>query len=178
VDLSAIGEHPHMGTHNRLLSLGPAEYLEVIAINPGAPGPDQPRWFDIDGFVGAARITNWICRAPDLAAALAMAPEGSGSIWDLARGDFRWRMAIPGDGKLPFDGCFPALIEWQGKAHPAPRLADHDIRLTDLTLTHPAAEALSAALASLITDDRLYVTAGPAPRITATFSTPTGAVTL
>ena len=23
-----------MGTHNRLLSLGPSEYLEVIAVNP------------------------------------------------------------------------------------------------------------------------------------------------
>jgi Glyoxalase-like domain len=178
VDLSAIGEHPHMGTHNRLLSLGRAEYLEVIAINPGAPGPDQPRWFDIDSFAGPPRITNWICRAPDLAAALAMAPEGSGMIWDLARGDFRWRMAIPGDGKLPFDGGFPALIEWQGTAHPAPRLRDDNIRLTGLTLTLPAAEALSATLASLITDNRLQIAAGPAPRITATFSTPAGAVTL
>ena len=177
-ELSGIGAHPHMGTHNRLLSLGRAEYLEVIAINPGAPGPDQPRWFDLDNFAGAPRITNWICRAPDLTAALAIAPKGSGSIWDLARGDFRWRMGIPGDGKLPFDGCFPALIEWQGSAHPAPRLPDHGIRLTGLSLTHPAPEALSAALAPLISDARLHVAPGPAPRIGATFSTPAGAVTL
>ena len=27
------GQHPHMGTHNRLMSLGP-DYLEVIAIDP------------------------------------------------------------------------------------------------------------------------------------------------
>ena len=28
------GHHPLMGTHNQLLSLGPGEYLEVIAIDP------------------------------------------------------------------------------------------------------------------------------------------------
>jgi len=178
VDLSAIGQHPHMGTHNRLMSLGPDEYLEVIAINPAAPGPDQPRWFDLDNFAGPPRITNWIARAPDLEAGLTLAPDGTGRIWDLERGDFRWRMAIPEDGKLPSDGCFPALIEWQGTAHPAPLLPDHGIRLTGLNLTHPAAEALGASLAPLIADPRLHIEPGPAPRITATFSTPAGPVTL
>lgn len=38
------GQHPLMGTHNRLLSLGPGEYLELIAIDPEAPQPAQPRW--------------------------------------------------------------------------------------------------------------------------------------
>ena len=39
VKLSPGGQHGHMGTHNRLLSLGPLEYLEVIAVEPGAPAP-------------------------------------------------------------------------------------------------------------------------------------------
>jgi len=177
-DLSAVGQHPHMGTHNRLLSLGPDEYLEVIAIDPAAPGPDQPRWFDLDSFTGPPRITNWIARAPDLPAAMVLAPDGIGRIWDLARADFRWRMGIPEDGRLPFDGCFPALIEWQGHAHPAPYLPDRGIRLTGLTLIHPAADVLDAALTPLITDPRLKIAEGPAPAIAATFSTPKGAVSL
>jgi hypothetical protein len=37
VPLAPGGGHPAMGTHNRLLSLGPGEYLEVIAIDPDAP---------------------------------------------------------------------------------------------------------------------------------------------
>ena len=51
---------------------------------------------------------------------LAAAPPGTGmpvAIWQ--RGDYRWHMAVPADGSLPFDGGFPALIQWQGPLHPA-----------------------------------------------------------
>ena len=178
VDLAPGGEHAAMGTHNRLLSLGPGEYLEVIAINPGAPGPNQPRWFDLDNFSGAPRMTNWICRCPDLEAALAAAPPGAGVPWDLERGDLRWRMAVPEDGRLPFGNCFPAMIEWKGEAHPAPRLPDHAIRMTGLTLTHPEAGALREVLAAMITDQRLTVEAGPAPAMSVELTGPGGVVRL
>ena len=178
VTLAPGGEHAAMGTHNRLLSLGPEEYLEVIAINPAAPGPDQPRWFDIDGFAGAPRMTNWICRCDDLQAALAAAPGGAGVPWDLERGDLRWRMAVPADGRLPFDNCFPAMIEWQGTAHPAPRLPDHGIRMTAITLTHPEAKALRATLAPMITDPRLRIEPGPAPTLSVDLTGPKGRVRL
>ena len=52
VRLAPGGKHPDMGTHNRLLSLGPGLYLEVIAIDAAAPPPDRPRWFDLDNFDG------------------------------------------------------------------------------------------------------------------------------
>jgi hypothetical protein len=171
VRLSPEGKHPHMGTHNRLLSLGGGEYLEVIAIDPDAPGPDQPRWFDLDRFDGPPRVTNWICRCDDLQAAMALAPDGIGKVWDLERAEFRWRMTIPEDGCLPFDGCFPALIEWQGAAHPAKRLPDAGVRLKEMVLYHPEADALRAALAPLISDDRIAVRQGDQPEIRALFST-------
>ena len=41
------GEHPVMGTHNRLLRLQADIYLEVIAANPAAL-PQRTRWFSID----------------------------------------------------------------------------------------------------------------------------------
>ena len=178
VELAPGGEHAAMGTHNRLLSLGPDEYLEVIAINPDAPGPDQPRWFDLDDFAGSPRMTNWICRCPDLDAALAAAPEGAGVPWDLERGDLRWRMAVPPDGKLPFANCFPAMIEWQGTAHPAPRLPDRGIRMTGITLTHPDGEGLRAALTPMIADPRLRVETGPAPALSVDLTGPKGRVRL
>lgn len=173
VPLAPGGEHATMGTHNRLLSLGPQEYLEVIAINPAAAPPGRARWFDLDRFAGAPRLTNWVAGCDDMGAALAAAPEGTGVPMDLQRGDFRWTMAVPEDGRLPFDGCFPALIRWQGAAHPAPRLPDHGIRLTGLTLCHPQADALRAALGALTRDPRLTVEQGPAA-LRARFCTPDG----
>ena len=40
VALSPGGVHVEMGTHNRLLSLGPGLYLEAIAVNPDARAPE------------------------------------------------------------------------------------------------------------------------------------------
>ncbi|MDG4647465.1 VOC family protein [Roseibacterium sp. SDUM158017] len=176
--LAPGGQHAAMGTWNRLLSLGPAEYFELIAIEPGAPGPAQPRWFDLDRFAGATRATTWICRTPDLAAALDAAPEGAGVPWDLQRGDLSWRMAVPRDGRLPFGGLFPAMIEWRGEAHPAPRLPDRGARLTGLRLFSPEAEALRATLAAMIDDPRIEVLAAEVPRMEAVISTPRGEVVL
>jgi len=175
--LQGGGQHAAMGTHNRLLSLGP-DYLEVIAVDPEGKAPAQPRWFDLDHFAGATRATTWICRCDDLEAALAASPEGAGVPWALARGDLSWRMAVPVDGKLPFGGLFPALIQWEGPAHPAPRLTDLGARLVGLRLFSPEAEGLRAALAPLIDDARVEVVAAPAPRMEAVIATPGGEVVL
>lgn len=174
VPMAPGGEHAAFGTHNRLLSLGPAEYLEVIAVNPAAPAPGRARWFDLDRFAGPPRLTNWVAACEDMAAALAASPTGAGVPMDLARGEFRWQMVVPGDGVLPFDGTFPALIRWEGSAHPAPRLPDHGIRLIGLTLSHPQPEALRAALARVLDDARLRVVAGPVA-MSARLATPHGA---
>lgn len=168
--LAPGGEHPHMGTHNRLLSLGDL-YLEVIAINPEAPAPAWPRWFALDAFTGSPRLTNWVAACPDLEAAVAVAPEGAGVPVDLARGDLRWRMAVPGNGLLPFGGAFPALIQWLGP-HPAPRLPERGARLARLVVTHPQARDLEAALAG-VQDARLVIEAGPLG-LQAEFDTPHG----
>lgn len=173
VALAPGGQHPHMATHNRLLSLGPDLYLEVIAADPSQPRPAWPRWFDLDRFAGKPRLTNWICRCDNLDAELALSPDGTGTPVALSRGDFRWRMAVPATGILPFDNAFPALIQWEGTAHPAPRLPDHGIRLAALDITHPQADALSSALAGRLADPRLSFATGP-QAMRATFATPWG----
>lgn len=173
VALAPGGQHPHMGTHNRLLNLGEA-YLEVIAPDPSQPRPTHARWFSMDRFAGPPRLTNWICATDDLDAALAEAPAGAGTATPLSRGDFRWRIAIPASGTLPFDDAFPALIQWDGTAHPAPRLPDAGVRLTALTLIHPQAEALRDWLAPRLPDPRVTVEAGPVKAMYAAFATPAG----
>lgn len=171
--LAGGGQHPHMATHNRLLGLGDL-YLEVIAADPSAPRPAWPRWFDLDNFSGAPRLTNWIARSESLSADLALAPLGTGIPVDLQRGDYRWTMAVPADGKLPFDGCFPALIQWHGTLHPARALPESGVRLTGLEIAHPEAVALQTSLNPMFTDPRVVITQGPAKAMRARFDTPHG----
>jgi len=172
--LAAGGEHATMGTHNRLLSLGRGCYLEVIAVNPDAPAPARPRWFDLDRFDGITRLTNWVARCDDLRREVALSPPGLGRIHDLARGDYAWQMAIPDDGILPFDGCFPALIHWKGPQHPTDLLPDPGCRLRRLIVAHPQAKALAAALQGRIADARLIIEPGREPALRAELDTPHG----
>jgi len=173
VTLAAGGEHPLMGTQNRLLGLGPGLYLEVIAVDPAAPRPAWPRWFDLDRFTGPPRLANWICRTDDLDAALAAAPPGIGAPVALSRGDYRWRFAIPPTGVLPFDDAHPGLIEWGGDLHPAKGLPDSRCRLRRLVVTHPEAAALHRHLGALA-DPRVVVQAGPEKALMAEIETPFG----
>lgn len=173
-ELSAGGKHPHMGTHNRLLSLGPDVYLEVIAIDPEAPQPPHRRWFNLDNYDGAPRMTNWVCRTDDLDAALAEAPSGAGKPMTLSRGDMTWRMAVSDFGRLPFDDACPAMIEWGDSPHPTRRLPDYGFRLSRLDVFHPRADELLAAFPSLHRVYHASVREGPEKRLIATISTPEG----
>lgn len=166
-----IGQHALMGTHNRLLGLGPSDYLEVIAVDPAAPAPSRPRWFQLDRVSTPPRLTNWVLRVGKLDEALARLP-AAGRALDLARGDFRWRMAVPDDGVLPYDDCFPALLQWIGGLKPSDRLAESGCRLTRLEIAHPAADKIAAHLR--LRDVRIAFCTGPAA-LRATINTPNGA---
>ena len=140
------GRHARYGTHNRLLGMAPHLYVESIAIDPEAAPPHDPRWFGLDRFRGPARLAKWICRVSDLDAALSVLPMAGRKV-DLARGELRWSMAVPEDGDLPFDGVFPALIQWHSATPPGFALPSGSRTLRDLIVTHPEADRLSALLA-------------------------------
>lgn len=171
------GKHAHFSTHNTLLGLGPDEYLEAIAIDTNAPAPAYPRWFDLDGFDGPPRLNNWILACGDLPAALAALGPGYGKPIALSRGDLRWSMAVPDSGVLPFDGWAPALIQWDGDAHPAPRLTDSAARISGLVVSHPKATEMAATLTPYLSDPRITFAEGPAS-LTARFTTASGDKTL
>ncbi|MCA2008952.1 VOC family protein [Rhodobacteraceae bacterium R_SAG3] len=170
VPLQPGGEHAVFGTHNRLLGLADGLYLEAIAIDPEATPQRQPRWFDLDRFEGAARITNWICRSSDLDSTLAALPVDAGAPVSLTRGDLSWQMAVPKSGILPYDNIFPALIQWQGP-HPAPRLTQQGCSLRRLVVSHPEAQALAELLP--LGDARVVFEPGPAA-LRAEIDTPHG----
>ena len=140
------GKHVTMGTHNRLLSLGPGRFLEVIAIDPEGVAPDRPRWFELDSpamrerLARSPELIHWVERTADLEAALG-GRAGEFEITPFARGAYRWRMALTRDGSRPGGGSLPTLIQWEG-AHPADALPDAGIRLT--SLTHEGARLAAA----------------------------------
>ena len=131
------GKHPTMGTHNRLLSLGPGRFLEVIAIDPDAAPPQRPRWFELDTPAMRERLSrspalvHWVERTDDIESAIRdyLVPV---DVTDFARGDYRWKMALTRDGSFPAHGEIATLIQWDG-AHPADALADAGVRLERFT---------------------------------------------
>lgn len=178
VELGPRGHHEVMGTHNHLAALSRGAYFEVIAVDPSATPPDFPRWFDLDKFDGAPRLTNWVLNTPDLEAALALAPEGAGRIMEFTRGPYSWRMAVPESGVLPFDGCFPALIEWRSE-HPARAMPDHGFNLRRLKISHPRAQALDAALLPFrLETENVRIVQAARPALQAEIGTPSGEVWL
>ena len=186
------GEHPQMGTHNWLLRLGDAVFLEVIAPNPAAPRPPRRRWFALDDETPATlpRLAGWVARTGDVRAAAAAASEPLGHIEALSRGALRWLLTVPGDGSLPMGGAAPMVIEWQTQGqiagqtqgqiegHIASRLEDVGCSLRALHVYHPEAHRLEAALRSIGFDDPAVVVsplpAGEPPYLLAEIETPGG----
>lgn len=174
VSMQPGGKHARFGTHNLLLGLADGIYFEVIAVDPDAPAPHGPRWFNMDHFSGAPKLTNWICQTDDMARALAAAPDGVGPAVELRRDDLIWQMAASRGGILPYDQCFPALISWGNSPHPSTRLAPSGARLLRLEIEHPLAENLRADLSGMFADDRISISNGDVMRMRAVFDTENG----
>lgn len=172
VKMGAGGQHAHFATHNRLLGLEGGLYVEAIATDPSVPAPAYARWFDLDNFTGPARLNNWICHVDVLENSLRGLPKGAGVPVALARGDLRWLMAVPGDGKLPCQGAFPALIEWQVPTPPGKSLASSGLAMTLLEVAHPRAAWLRDVLP--FNDPRVVFVEGSFG-LRAHFDTPGGA---
>ena len=173
------GEHPRMGTHNCFLKLGDKVYLEVISINPDAPRPDRPRWFQLDepDRSRPVRLAAWIARTNDIHAAVAASPVSLGNVEPMSRGQLNWLITIPKDGSLPLQGIAPALIQWPGGTHPTNTLDDRGCSLVRLEGFHPQAERVSAVLQSIGFEGGFSVSPlppGERPYLVAHIQTPTG----
>lgn len=131
------GKHAAFGTHNRLLAIGPRRFLEVLAVDPDAPAPPRPRWFGLDTDAMKARLRagpaliHWVMRSGDIVDSLREYPEKV-EILELSRGDFRWRIGVPPDGRLPCGGECHTLIQWLGDLHPGDRLPESGCTLEQL----------------------------------------------
>ena len=185
----AGGRHALMGTHNRVLSIAspafPKAYLEIIAIDPDAPPPGRPRWYDLDdetlqaALADGPRLVHWVLRCDDdiaeRARSLRDAGLDTGDILavqrDGAQGLLRWRIGVRADGRRLAHGAVPTLIQWDDR-HPCDSLPARGVSLEHLTLTGlpPAASALCEA-------PGVRPAAG-GPPLSAVLSTPLGRVEL
>ncbi len=164
----AGGQHPLMGTHNRLLNLGGGVYLEIIAIDPQVPAPGRPRWFELDRFAGPPRLLTWVARTEALERYAAL---GLGPVTKASRGDLEWHITLPEDGRLHWGGVVPYLIQW-GARHPTDTLPDTGCRLLAWKLQHPQPEAVAPVLQQLGLEYSLEVSFHPG--LWALLQTPAG----
>ena len=172
VELQTGGKHARLGTHNLVLKLGDAIYLEVIAPDPDAPEPGRPRWFELDDR-RPPRLAGWAARTSDVRATAAASSEPLGTIAEMSRNDLNWLITIPDDGKLPLGGAGPALIEWRAP-HPAAKMRETGCSLVALEAFHPDAQRVSTLLRSISLRDDVSVSRAERPYLVARFQTPAG----
>jgi len=169
------GAHPHMGTHNHLTALGSDTFAEVIAINPDAPKPDHPRWFNLDHIT--ASQTAWLLRTDDIENCIEKAASigiDLGQPLHQERGDLKWRFTVRDDGTIPLDGAAPLLLQWDTKGpHPASTMADLGLRLHSITIKTPQAQKLGQLLDVLGLTDKPEIVQSDVTRVSVTLMTKT-----
>jgi hypothetical protein len=159
---AAGGEHPLMGTHNRVLRIAtvnyPRAYLEIIAVQPGRRPERGRRWFDLDDETlrdtlrrDGPRLVHFVAAVDDVQQA-----SGTWRAQGIDRGEvlrasrmsprglLEWQITVRADGQRLQAGTLPTLIEW-GALHPAPALPESGVSLQALCACQPQPETLAAA---------------------------------
>jgi hypothetical protein len=184
------GQHPLMGTHNRLLKIAgaphfPRSYLEIIAVDPQAPPPGRARWYALDdaalqaSLARGPRLLHWAAGTRNLdmhrwgLIASGFNPgETLTASRDTPAGRLQWRIVVRDDGALLAGGALPTLIEWPG-IHPTDTMADAGVALQRLTL-----RGLPAQAAAVLQPRGVQRAEGEGPAVEAVLRTPRGEVTL
>jgi len=183
------GQHPLMGTHNRLFSIAnsayPRAYFEIIAIDPDAPAPGRARWFGLDDPELHARIAE----QPQLIHVVGRSGMLDMHRWGLItvgcppgdpvsasrqtpRGLLEWQILLRADGSLQAGGALPTLIQWPGM-HPADDMPDSGVALKGLAL-----RGLPPRARDVLRLRGVSFPADEGPALTATLSTPKGELIL
>ena len=183
------GQHPLMGTHNRLLKISgehyPQVYLEIIAIDPAAPPPGRPRWFGLDevDLSDGPRLLHWVGRSPMLdmhrwGLITVGQPPGDPvkAGRDTPQGRLEWQILLRPDGRPLCGGALPTLLQW-GAVHPTDHMLDSGVTLQRLGLGGLPTKAREVLRLRQV-DDLPPVDDTPPPALRALFHTPLGPVTL
>jgi catechol 2,3-dioxygenase-like lactoylglutathione lyase family enzyme len=170
------GQHPGLGTHNALLSLGGRTYLEIIAPDPAQPGNGEPLPFGLDRLTAPA-LRAWAAAPGDLDAAVRQARAEGFEYGDIVTrhrrapggSELSWRMTTyPHDGAV---AVLPFLIDWGKQRHPA-QTAPSGLRLSELRILAPNAQQVIRQLRATSID--LPVDEADTPALRAVLTGPGG----
>lgn len=178
------GSHPGLGTWNALASLGPRQYVEIIAPDPGQPGVET---FYVPGLRAfpSPRVAAWAAAAVDLTARFGSALPSDFSCGPVRQGArmrpdgtrLAWTLAFPRHAERgTFDGALPFFIEWESPDQHPGLSTPTGLTLLSLSFEHPEPKALREALRGLLLNGD--VTDAPEARLVATLASPRGVVTL
>ena len=178
------GSHPGLGTWNALASLGPTQYIEIIAPDPAQPGVETFYVPDLGDFK-EPRVATWAAQGIDLTSRFIGALPSGYSCPPPRQGArvrpdgtrLAWTLAFPKHGERgSFGGAFPFFIEWESlESHPG-RTTPQGLSLRSLSFEHPWPEALRDALEAVRIEGP--VTLSAAPSIGVELETPRGPVRL
>jgi hypothetical protein len=199
----AGGEHEQFSTHNRLFKIAtpryPMAYFEIISINPAASSQKRnanKRWFDLDHPALQASIAqepaliHFVVNTSDIQfASNTWKAQGldTGPVVQAQRqtdkGLLHWQITVREDGQRLLGGTLPTLIQW-GKPddtepmrlHPRNSLPRSGVSLQNITVSHPAADALKTAYEAVDLKD-VALSKGQA-NISTYLQTPKGLVVL
>ena len=156
---STSGKHSLMATHNRLARLQNSAYMEIIAIDPSASFPksssQEKRWFSLDSAKTQRRLSKgpqplcWVVAVNNIEQTASNCGYEPGRIIEMSRGDFRWKLTVPGSGELCEDGVLPVLIEWPNAKNPAEMMPKSGLILKQLLLSHPNPRSIERILSKL-----------------------------
>jgi Glyoxalase-like domain len=180
------GQHPLMGTHNRLFDISgeafPLAFFEIIAIDPAAPPPGRARWFGLDtlDLRSGPRLLHWVARSSAIdaqsqalrAAGFDIGPAIAASR-DTPQVRLEWHISVRDDGRLLAGGAMPTLIDWGRAPHPTVSMHAPGVTLQGLTL-----RGLAPAAIQVLDCPGVAHAADAGPALSVTLDTPRGRVTL
>lgn len=173
--------HLYMGTHNHLLQLGGATYLEIVALDPQSAAPPCPRWFGLDDqrqvradWEAGRRLRGWVARTDAIDAVIAVREDVFGRKVALPWGEPLFDFAIPEDGSLPLGGGAPSIIDRRGRPRSMAAMADLGARLRSFSLSHPDAAAIAELYQELDIDRPPVIVHGSELRYRAQIETRAG----
>jgi len=173
--------HAYMGTHNHLLQLGDATYLEIVALDPQGEEPPCPRWFGLGDqrkvradWDAGRRLRGWVARTVAIDAIIAGREHVFGRTVALPWAEPLFDFALPEDGSLPLGGAAPSIINRRGKPRSMATMADLGARLLSFSLNHPDAAAVAKLYEELDIDRPPAIMHGSELRYRAQIETPAG----